>query len=632
MLLDTARGLIERDGEEAVTLGAIADEAGLARATIYGYFSGKRELLAALNLEPVPSPETAPAAPEESTAKTWMDYEPELAELAPETHVLEDTPVEEVHSDAAEEVPASPVADDAAADTEEPAAVEATAPDHLEDAPQANEHEAEAAPDAPVEPVEEVPAIVQEPEETVTEATAEPDASQLLTPHEQDRRTQAAHLEEIAKRLILPQGASKEGTDALISRLETRLRVLERSIAGLETRQNAAAEEAARKIKPVSDVVVQLQSRADTIEDRQRQAIAELRLSIHELNAKQGAFGAQPIMTPELPVWPEGPVDFTPIKSDEAPVEESSTQESSDESGSADDKSRHAYLSTARNLAKEGARQAAERESIEEEEQRGRRKRLLTAAGVAAACLIAVGAIYLIHPGSHGVSVAQSKSLAPKIHRVAVSGAPLDRLTALANKGDTRAELLIGLKYLKGDGIAANEAEAAHWFQRAANAGDPVAQNHLGALYQAGRGVPVDLTQAAHWYEAAASKGDRHAMSNLAVLYAGASGGQKNLAEASRWFERAAMLGYVDAQFNLAVLYERGDGVPQSLLDAYKWYSIAAAAGDPVAKSRADAIATQVAPEELQAAQQAAASFKPQPMNRAANEAPTMAEVLASAR
>jgi localization factor PodJL len=121
-------------------------------------------------------------------------------------------------------------------------------------------------------------------------------------------------------------------------------------------------------------------------------------------------------------------------------------------------------------------------------------------------------------------------------------------------------------------------------------------------------------------------------MSNLAVLYAGASGGQKNLAEASRWFERAAMLGYVDAQFNLAVLYERGDGVPQSLLDAYKWYSIAAAAGDPVAKSRADAIATQVAPEELQAAQQAAASFKPQPMNRAANEAPTMAEVLASAR
>ena len=79
-------------------------------------------------------------------------------------------------------------------------------------------------------------------------------------------------------------------------------------------------------------------------------------------------------------------------------------------------------------------------------------------------------------------------------------------------------------------------------------------------------------------------------------------------------------------------MFERGDGVPQSLLDAYKWYSIAALAGDPVAKARADAIATQISPEELQAAQQAAANFKPQTMNRAANDVPTMADVLASAR
>ena len=119
-------------------------------------------------------------------------------------------------------------------------------------------------------------------------------------------------------------------------------------------------------------------------------------------------------------------------------------------------------------------------------------------------------------------------------------------------------------------------------------------------------------------------------MSNLAVLYAGGAGAPANFAEASRWFERSASLGYVDAQFNLAVLYERGDGVPQSLLDAYKWYSIAAAAGDAIAKTRADAIATQVSPEELQAAGQAAAHFRPQPVVHVANDEPSMVQVLAA--
>jgi localization factor PodJL len=142
--------------------------------------------------------------------------------------------------------------------------------------------------------------------------------------------------------------------------------------------------------------------------------------------------------------------------------------------------------------------------------------------------------------------------------------------------------------------------------------------------------MKADPQQAMHWYQSAAMQGSRHAMSNLAVLYAGGTGAPANFAEAARWFQRAAGLGYVDAQFNLAVLYERGDGVPQSLLDAYKWYSIAAIAGDAVAKTRADAIATQVSPEELQAARLDAAHFKPQPLNSAANDEPTMAQVLAS--
>jgi TPR repeat protein len=655
MLLETARTLIARDGEEALTLGAVADEAGLARATIYGYFSGKQDLLAALDsvhgesqaiTEMIDAPAAAGATPRQANAQS-TDQNPSAVIAVAQAIVPETGKTVEREPQTAFAFSAEPVL------TQDQAHAEKAA-EPANDAQQNIEPIEQKPSDVPVEavsdaaPVEtptvdhavETPVLadVSQPERVAdhTEAlespvaTSDSDETESLTPREQERRQQALHLEEIAKRLILPDSALKEGTDAVIARLETRLRVLERSISGLEARQNAIPDEMARKIKPISDLVTQLQTRADAMEDRQRQALAELRLSIHELTARQNALSPSPVAVPEMPAWPQA--GFNPVKVEEALAEETVLEKSEEQIAA--ENARNAYLSTARNLAKEGARQAAERESLVEEDQRRRRRHLLTAAAVAGVCLIAVGALFMLRPGPHGVSVAQAKSIShvavAKNQNGFVSGAPLDRLTALANRGDARAELVVGLKYLKGDGVPASDKDAARWFERSAKAGNAVAQNHLGALYQAGRGVPVDMTQAMHWYDAAAMQGDRHAMSNLAVLYAGGSGGPKNFAESARWFQRSAELGYIDAQFNLAVLFERGDGVPQSLLDAYKWYSIAAAAGDPVAKTRADAIATQVSSEELQAAQQVAANFKPRPINPAANDIPSIADVLAA--
>src|SRR5205823_6623416 len=44
--------LIAQNGEDRLTLSAVANEADIAHATIYGYFSSKREMLAALSSEP----------------------------------------------------------------------------------------------------------------------------------------------------------------------------------------------------------------------------------------------------------------------------------------------------------------------------------------------------------------------------------------------------------------------------------------------------------------------------------------------------------------------------------------------------------------------------------------------------
>ena len=208
------------------------------------------------------------------------------------------------------------------------------------------------------------------------------------------------------------------------------------------------------------------------------------------------------------------------------------------------------------------------------------------------------------------------------------STAPLDRLTVLANAGNAKAELIVGLKYLDGDGVPANDTEAVKWLERSAEAGEPVAQYRMGTLYERGRGVTADAAKAEHWYEAAANQGNRKAMHNLAVAYAEGSGVKKDFTEASRWFSRAANLGLSDSQFNLAVLYERGLGVPQSLLNAYKWYAVAAAQGDTESKARLQAISAQMNPDDRAAAQHAADTFKPGSLDARANVAPTMAELL----
>jgi localization factor PodJL len=220
---------------------------------------------------------------------------------------------------------------------------------------------------------------------------------------------------------------------------------------------------------------------------------------------------------------------------------------------------------------------------------------------------------------------AQPAATPPKQQQA--SAMPLDRLTQLANSGNPKAETIVGLRYLEGNGVPVNEAESAKWLERAATHGQAVAQYRLGTLFERGRGVPADGAKALHWYQAAAQAGNRKAMHNLAVAYAQGTGVPKDFAEAARWFSKAAALGLADSQFNLAVLYERGLGVPQSLLDAYKWYAIAASQGDAESKSRIDAIATQLSADDRAAAQRSADQFKPAPLDASANVPPQLGDV-----
>ena len=202
-----------------------------------------------------------------------------------------------------------------------------------------------------------------------------------------------------------------------------------------------------------------------------------------------------------------------------------------------------------------------------------------------------------------------------------------DKIAAAANAGNPVAETLIGLKYLDGQGIAADPVQAFKWLQKAADSGQAVAQYRLGTMFERGQGVAINPASAAKWYQASANLGNRKAMHNLAVAFAEGSTGKKDMAESARWFSKAAALGLSDSQFNLAVLYERGDGVPQSLIDAFKWYSIAAAAGDAESKTRLAVLQTQLSESDRAAATRSAQSFHVAPLNRTANVPPEPADI-----
>ncbi len=203
-----------------------------------------------------------------------------------------------------------------------------------------------------------------------------------------------------------------------------------------------------------------------------------------------------------------------------------------------------------------------------------------------------------------------SDPLAPPSHAELNSTTPAS-LQEKADAGDAKAERDLALKYLTGDGVAVNQAEAARWLLTASYRGEAVAEYWLGALYAQGQGVPADPAQAYHWYSAAAKHGNRAAMQRLGLASFDGQGTDKNPEEAAAWFTKAAEHGQSTAQFDLAIMYERGLGVPHSMSDAYKWYAVAAAGGNADASARMNAISKAMKPEEVAQASHAASEFKP---------------------
>jgi uncharacterized protein len=157
-----------------------------------------------------------------------------------------------------------------------------------------------------------------------------------------------------------------------------------------------------------------------------------------------------------------------------------------------------------------------------------------------------------------------------------------------ANKGLADAQNEVGILYQRGWGAERNEAEAMKWFRLAADQGLLVAQNNLADTYALGLGVPQDFGEAFKWYRLAADQSSSYAENVVGIAYERGLHVAQDYAEAFRWYRRAANKIYErpgdtwihSPQYNVGAMFASGRGTAQDYVQALMWFTLAVAFGD----------------------------------------------------
>lgn len=75
----------------------------------------------------------------------------------------------------------------------------------------------------------------------------------------------------------------------------------------------------------------------------------------------------------------------------------------------------------------------------------------------------------------------------------------LDEFNLISERGDPRAQFMLGAMHFHGKGVPQNDGFAAIWFHKSAIQGHPGAQLAYGSLHIRGIGVSQDLIRAYTW-------------------------------------------------------------------------------------------------------------------------------------
>jgi hypothetical protein len=182
---------------------------------------------------------------------------------------------------------------------------------------------------------------------------------------------------------------------------------------------------------------------------------------------------------------------------------------------------------------------------------------------------------------------------------------------AAARSGRTSAQLTLARLLHQGeDGVAADPAKAAIYFQIAADQGNASAGYALAQMYADGDGVAQDGARAVALYKQSLAQGETRSYLRLGDLYAKGDAVRQDYVEALRWYNLAAEHGDPRGFFRLGEAYERGRGVSVDLVQALMWYSLADQSEYEPAAERVERVAAKLEPGETARAAQLAAAWQ----------------------
>jgi TPR repeat protein len=119
------------------------------------------------------------------------------------------------------------------------------------------------------------------------------------------------------------------------------------------------------------------------------------------------------------------------------------------------------------------------------------------------------------HLAEKGDLLAKDASSARDDSRHAVT----KEMKSAAEQGNAKAQVELAHRYLKGDGVERDLAQAFYWYRQAAAQGDADAQYNLAIMYEYGWGVEKDIAQAVEWYRKAMDQGHEGAFRALEIHF-----------------------------------------------------------------------------------------------------------------
>jgi len=157
-------------------------------------------------------------------------------------------------------------------------------------------------------------------------------------------------------------------------------------------------------------------------------------------------------------------------------------------------------------------------------------------------------------------------------------------LEASASAGNTAAQVVVGKRYLYGEGGGRNEASGVAWLTKAADAGDREGQYLLAEYYKDHGKSDDNLQKAVKLYRRAADQGCAAAFLYLGALTSAGKGGvAKDEKKGFELIAKSAALGYLPAQVMTGALLITGQGTKQDAKAGFAWVKRAADSGDSVA-------------------------------------------------